>query len=537
MRAGFSVRVLALAGVAATLLSGGARAQNQQLGQTDFEIVNAGTVPIVRFYAAKADSTEWGNNRLSGTIAPGQRVMMRLPPGDGCQYKLQAVYQGEQNSTRLNMNVCAFSDMQFAAPPPANAAQRPPAQVAIKNVGGPRLLQVLMSPSNESKSFGPNRLPRELGKDESADVALPNPNQCAYDIRAVFPGNIYEDRYRVNFCVLSGQSFAGPGAPPSGGGGGSSGGNSAQQQVRPPVQQQQQANQGKGVVVLNRYRVPLTEVQVDPSDQQGWSASRMPQGSVIHPGDRVAIPLPQAGGCIWDLKATFDNEVDQEIDKIDVCKFPVVEVAGPRPGILLSTGTGFFISRDGHVLTNNHVVYGCKSVAIDRGSSGILPLRIVGQDTTEDLAILQQTGVTTPALDFRSPERALRPGETAIVIGYPLRSSLGALTVTEGIVSATESRGSNGSQFQMQTPIQSGNSGGPVFDNRGQVIGVAVAALSARAGRTVQNVNFAVKAEAARQFAQSLGVQLSFSNSSDQKSTADIVEEVRGRVLPLNCYN
>ncbi|MGA7385923.1 MAG: serine protease [Methylocella sp.] len=230
----------------------------------------------------------------------------------------------------------------------------------------------------------------------------------------------------------------------------------------------------------------------------------------------------------------FDNETVQRVEA-DICKDPTVPLTGPEPGILLGTGTGFYISTNGQVLTNHHVVYGCASVTIDRGGSGDVPLQVLGEDSGNDLAILKEAGVVTSPLEFRPLASGLRVGESAILIGYPLRSALNSETLTEGSVSADNS--GNRPRFQMTTPIQSGNSGGPVFDRSGRVIGIAVSSLKPEGKQIVQNVNFAVKIDPAQELALPLGVHLTFSESAAALSTPDIFDQVKSRVLPLNCYN
>lgn len=119
------------------------------------------------------------------------------------------------------------------------------------------------------------------------------------------------------------------------------------------------------------------------------------------------------------------------------------------------------------------------------------------------------------------------------MVGHPLRSILPSGWPDEGTFSADIP----GPNFQFSAPIQSGNSGSPVFDGSGRVIGIVVSALHPPAGTEtiVQGVNFAVKADAAQQLAQSYGVHLTFSESAAALSLPDINDQVKSRVLPLNC--
>ena len=288
------------------------------------------------------------------------------------------------------------------------------------------------------------------------------------------------------------------------------------------------APQGTRVLtVVNGYRVPATIIKVWPSTKEVRGDNRIPKGQVVHPGQNLRVLLPQGAACLWDVGAEFDNEATQGVEA-DICADPTVTLTGPEHGKAWSTGTGFFISKNGHVLTNHHVVYGCASVRIDRDGESDLPLQLIREDTKRDLAILQETGVVISPLEFRPLARRLRKGNSVLAIGYPLP---GVLTTTPkpapGIVSdVTEDR------FQMTTPINPGNSGGPVFDESGLVIGIAVSGLT-----EAQGVTFAVKTGAAQQLAQSVGVELTFSDSTANLPFPDIEERVEGRVLLLKCYN
>ena len=130
--------------------------------------------------------------------------------------------------------------------------------------------------------------------------------------------------------------------------------------------------------------------------------------------------------------------------------------------------------------------------------------------------------------------------EPSIALGYPIREVLGSLIVTSGIISSLTGGQGDASRFQMQTPIQPGNSGGPVFDESGQLIGVSVARIERVRGRDIQNVNFAVKADVARKFIESNGVQVEQAAPTapgPRLTPADITEQQEARVLALICYN
>ena len=280
---------------------------------------------------------------------------------------------------------------------------------------------------------------------------------------------------------------------------------------------------------------PLSELRASPSSATQWGDDRLGQDMIASQA-RWELRLPADQGCQYDLQARFDRASPQEIMKVNLCTTGTVRFEGPRPGTVFSYGTGFRISAAGHIMTNNHVVQSCGSVAVD-AKGRHLPLRVAGQDPVADLAVLQQPDLVTPFLSFRNPQSPVRVAERAISIGYPIPEQLGDRVVTEGIVNALTGGKGDATQYQLQTPIQPGNSGGPIFDRNGLVIGVAVSGIDRSGTRIMQNVNFAVSPVVAARFAESLGVQLRYEPGNQELSTADVMDRNGDRVLQLVCLN
>ncbi|MEO7073274.1 MAG: Do family serine endopeptidase, partial [Rhodanobacter sp.] len=139
-----------------------------------------------------------------------------------------------------------------------------------------------------------------------------------------------------------------------------------------------------------------------------------------------------------------------------------------------SVGSGFIISSDGYVLTNNHVVAGADKVTIRLQDRRTLTARVIGTDPTYDIALLKiDAGGSLPALTI-GDSRNLRPGQWVLAIGSPFGFDY---TVTQGIVSAVgrnlgERDQAYTSFIQTDVPINRGNSGGPLFNLQGQVVGI-----------------------------------------------------------------
>ncbi len=159
-----------------------------------------------------------------------------------------------------------------------------------------------------------------------------------------------------------------------------------------------------------------------------------------------------------------------------------------------SSGSGFFISADGYLVTNNHVIESADEIMVTLKDGRELPAKLVGRDDSTDLAVLKVEGKGFSFVNFENDAKP-RVGDWVITVGNPF--GLGG-TATAGIVSAL-SRDINDGPFvdyiQVDAPINRGNSGGPTFDVYGRVIGVNSAIFSPTGGSV--GIGFAIPAELA----------------------------------------
>ena len=177
-----------------------------------------------------------------------------------------------------------------------------------------------------------------------------------------------------------------------------------------------------------------------------------------------------------------------------------------------SSGTGFFVSWTGLVLTNAHVVRGCSTIKVEK--AGMEPNLgvVLASDTDADLATIATDLVPKQIADWRED---VRLGEAVYVFGYPLigiLSTEGNFT-SGGVASLTGVRG-NALHYQITAPVQPGNSGGPLLDGGGNVVGVVTSKLDAlRVAELTkdipQNINFAVSARSAIAFLRNSRLEIS----------------------------
>jgi serine protease Do len=172
-----------------------------------------------------------------------------------------------------------------------------------------------------------------------------------------------------------------------------------------------------------------------------------------------------------------------------------------KPHVTQAQGSGFIISSDGYVVTNNHVVENATDVTVTMDDGKSVPATIVGTDKKTDLALLKiKEGSAYPHVDFATATP--RVGDWVIAVGNPF--GLGG-TVTAGIVSARGrdiGAGPYDDFLQIDAPVNRGNSGGPTFNTQGQVVGINTAIFSPSGGSV--GIGFAIPAETAQNVIASL---------------------------------
>jgi serine protease Do len=195
----------------------------------------------------------------------------------------------------------------------------------------------------------------------------------------------------------------------------------------------------------------------------------------------------------------------------------VVTVVGTIPGQVTFfgqtadqtvSGSGFFISDQGYVVTNNHVVEGTKDVSIVLSNGIQEKATVVGADQYSDIAVLKTDG-NVPGVAVLGNSDALQPGESVIAIGSPLGDFKN--TVTVGVVSATGRSIDTGQGYQVEDLIQTdaainhGNSGGPLVDLAGEVIGInTLIVRNTGSGDVAEGLGFAIPINTAQAVARQI---------------------------------
>lgn len=340
-------------------------------------------------------------------------------------------------------------------------------------------------------------------------------NGCVYHVRVAYRDNRVEDKRQQDLCKVSELTFNASAAV-------ARQDNTQQQQGQP----QKPPARNPDFKVVNRSTKVITGLFVSAVNDENWGNDRLP--GTIAPGEEFMVRLPRDGRCNFDIRVVYDDKTSEERRAQDLCSVEQLAFSGqpgqtarrgneqtppPKPPAQggESFGTGFFVTEVGHALTNHHVIEGCRAVGLVMDGR-FVPASVVRSDERNDLSLLRvQLNQPVPFARFRGGSSLARPGDGVVVAGFPLPTVLqNGLNVTVGNVSSLAGLGGNTALVQITAPVQPGNSGGPLFDMHGTIIGVVVSKLNAQriaqsTGDIPQNINFAVHGSVARLFVESSG--------------------------------
>jgi S1-C subfamily serine protease len=255
--------------------------------------------------------------------------------------------------------------------------------------------------------------------------------------------------------------------------------------------------------------------------------------------------MPVIASCVAKVKAEGINSAgDFSLAKPVAAKSesPAAEKGAKpaRSGGGGKTGTGFVISPNGQIVTNNHVISGCGEIRGNLTGDAPATLRVVSADESNDLALLQ--GPAGSFKEFaRIRDRSIRSGDSVVAIGFPYHGLLTSdFTVTTGIVSSLSGVLNDSRFLQISAAVQPGNSGGPLLDTSGQIVGVVSGKLDAlkfarATGNIPENINFAIKTGALRDFLDNSVVPYQTADSKADLKTPEIAGNARAYTLLITC--
>lgn len=210
--------------------------------------------------------------------------------------------------------------------------------------------------------------------------------------------------------------------------------------------------------------------------------------------------------------------------------------------ISYTSGTGFFVTHDGHILTNNHVINNCDKISVhgDGMSTGAV---LIARDEKHDLALLKATFTSPNMAYFNSMKQPLHPGDPVVVIGYPGES----WREHDPIIRAStiiDLKGPTGEEkwLQFNDSLQHGNSGGPLLDSAGNVVGVVVAKTELHIKKTgydaeeiIKKSDIAISLPVVKDFLEANNIQYQTADSGLYLSEDRVNDRARPFIVNVNC--
>lgn len=285
-------------------------------------------------------------------------------------------------------------------------------------------------------------------------------------------------------------------------------------------------------------------------DSKGWNALVITQNKRIISWGKNAESLAKNDAlkmCINEnpdarcfVELTFQDKSHLKDQDKEIPKKPQ-EVAPKKEPIPanISQGTGFVINQDGYIVTNSHVVANYNQCSYLPENQSRATAKIVRRDREMDLALLKADRSFKKFARLSNKDSG--KGQEVLAIGYPIQSYLASQQIlTSGLISATAGLDNNSVHVQHTASIQPGNSGGPLFNYSGSIVGVNVSTINYKKLLTeknilVQNINFAIKSSSLKQFLDSAGVKYSTSISGSVLKPEVIAKDSEDFILKIEC--
>lgn len=206
-------------------------------------------------------------------------------------------------------------------------------------------------------------------------------------------------------------------------------------------------------------------------------------------------------------------------------------VAGDNEVVPAASGSGFYINSSGYILTNNHVIEGCRKVSLTHNGKEF-EASIIATDSKNDLAILKSN--VRPNRFYKISRDDPKLLENVIIAGYPLGKKVSAaIKTSKGSITSLAGYGDNYSNFQTDAALNQGNSGGPIIDESGNVVGVAVANFGKQAG--VESFNFGIKSSTVKSFVSSNDINFT-TGSKANLNNEQLSNLITNATIYLECW-
>ena len=238
----------------------------------------------------------------------------------------------------------------------------------------------------------------------------------------------------------------------------------------------------------------------------------------------------------YKVSITADIYDCKQKEKIEIAEKEKPKQANPKLDIdsdkivAAGSGSGFFISENGNTITNYHVIEGCELNKVYYNGNQF-KANVVAVDKVNDIAILKTDIIPDRVLPISNDDVSLL--EDVVVAGYPLGKQVSsAIKTHKGVVTALAGVGDNYSNFQTDASINQGNSGGPILDQKGNVVGIAVATWIEEG---VQGVHFGIKSSTLKTFIRANGYKFLPAKNLNL-SNKDLGELIMKSTVYVECH-
>jgi hypothetical protein len=361
---------------------------------------------------------------------------------------------------------------------------------------------------------------------------------CMWDLRVIYQNGREEEKRRVELCAISEVVFNGENArvPQQG----QQGQQTPPRPPQPPPQPPQPPPQppvppppprSADTMIINQGPATVVGLHLQPVAGGDWGQDRLGSGTLRATG-RFHLRLPADQGCSWNVRIQYAGGATENRNNVDLCGTPELLLsARAQAGQAIASGTGFYVSRTGHVLTTFHTVRNCSAVVVARQGGQRIAMVRVADDAENDLALYRVPDLVSPVAPFRMAQAPVRPGERLIVVGYPARRMLGQVAVVESSVTAATGARGEATRFQFQGGPVEEPWGAPIYDQNGLVVGIANdPQFMGRAGT-------AVSREAIHRFLKAHNVEVVEVPAGETRRVPSMQDYAFPVVLPLDCIH
>jgi len=264
-----------------------------------------------------------------------------------------------------------------------------------------------------------------------------------------------------------------------------------------------------------------------------WHGGGVVNGRVIYSvyGNSASVTYSARGQTVdRTFRRLWPQDTNSHNAQLEEKKEPTQPSPDDNKVVPAGSGSGFFVSSEGHIITNHHVIDGCNTTKVNFKGNQI-DAQILAVDKMNDIAILKTN--IKPESIFPISNEDVSLLEDVVVAGYPLGKQVSsAIKTHKGVVTALAGAGDNYSNFQTDATINAGNSGGPIMNQKGNVVGIAVQTWVEEG---VQGIHFGIKSSTLKTFANSNN--LTFSQPNNRELTnKDLGKLITEATVYIECH-